>query len=216
MQRVESMRHSEAGSQGEWPGYDGASRQMTQHGNSEYGLLQGGGGLPITMDGSMLRLRGLPYRATNDDIVDFFSGKPPSLLDWCSAHVLPVTALVARFVCRENRCFGCAVKTKRMPAVLILKPRQICRSSFLVTASTAADFNVAPEAVHIATRIGRDGNEQGTGIAYVQFSSPEEAEVARNKKHHRSMGPRYIECHTVYPRSHMQHPGMQGESPTKG
>ena len=39
----------------------------------------------------------------------------------------------------------------------------------------------------------------GTGIAYVQFSSPEEAERARHSRHKQMMGPRYIECMVFVP-----------------
>ena len=38
------------------------------------------------------------------------------------------------------------------------------------------------------------GTPVGTGVAYVRFSSPNEAEKARKERHRQPMGTRYIEC----------------------
>lgn len=44
------------------------------------------------------------------------------------------------------------------------------------------------------TKPDKEGNQTGTGVAYVRFKNPEEAERARKERHRAQMGPRYIEC----------------------
>ena len=53
-----------------------------------------------------------------------------------------------------------------------------------------------PEDVHLETRHDRQGKQTGTGLAYVQFSSPDYADEARHTKHKQMMGTRYVECMT--------------------
>ena len=55
-------------------------------------------------------------------------------------------------------------------------------------------FQVCPDGVRLEVRDDRQGRQTGTGVAYVQFSSPEAAEQARHSKHKQMMGTRYIEC----------------------
>ena len=50
--------------------------------------------------------------------------------------------------------------------------------------------------MHLEVRHDRQGKETGTGLAYVQFSSPDYADEARHTKHKQLMGTRYIECMT--------------------
>lgn len=58
-------------------------------------------------------------------------------------------------------------------------------------------FHLSQDDVHLETRNDKQENSPGTGVAYVQFSSPDTAEEARNSKHKQSMGARYIECMTL-------------------
>ena len=58
-------------------------------------------------------------------------------------------------------------------------------------------FRLSQDDVHLETRNDRQENPTGTGVAYVQFSSPDTADQARNSKHKQSMGARYIECMTL-------------------
>ncbi len=44
------------------------------------------------------------------------------------------------------------------------------------------------------TKPDKDGAQVGTGVAYVRFTSPNEAERARKERHRQQMGARYIEC----------------------
>ena len=46
----------------------------------------------------------------------------------------------------------------------------------------------------MVTKPDKDGAQVGTGVAYVRFSSPNEAERARKERHRQQMGARYIEC----------------------
>ncbi|DBA74130.1 TPA: hypothetical protein ACH3X1_010935 [Trebouxia sp. C0004] len=83
----------------------------------------------FSMDGSTLKLRGLPYSASVSDVLQFFEG-----------------------------------------------------------------FHLNTDSIHLETKDDRQGNLTGTGIAYVQFAHPAEAEQARQNKHKQMMGARYIEC----------------------
>lgn len=65
-----------------------------------------------------------------------------------------------------------------------------------------AGFQVEPRDVHLETRNDHPGQRTGTGIAYVQFASPEEAERARHSRHKQMLGPRYIECMVFVPGWH--------------
>ena len=46
----------------------------------------------------------------------------------------------------------------------------------------------------MVTKPDKDGAPVGTGVAYVRFTSPNEAERARKERHRQQMGVRYIEC----------------------
>ena len=59
-----------------------------------------------------------------------------------------------------------------------------------------AGFHLSAQDVHLETRDDRQGNPTGTGVAYVQFPSPDLAEDARHVKHKQMMGARYVECMT--------------------
>ena len=60
-------------------------------------------------------------------------------------------------------------------------------------------FPVDPYNVHVETKDDKQGHRSGTGMAYVHFASPEEAERARQTKHKQMMGARYIECMIFFP-----------------
>lgn len=64
-------------------------------------------------------------------------------------------------------------------------------------------FQLRPEDVHLETRHDRQGKETGTGLAFVQFSSPDHADEARHTKHKQMMGTRYIECMTFIAGMHI-------------
>ncbi|CAL8467151.1 g6687 [Coccomyxa elongata] len=57
-----------------------------------------------------------------------------------------------------------------------------------------AGFALAPDGIQVVTKPDKEGNQMGTGVAYVRFSNPEEAERARKERHRAQMGARYIEC----------------------
>lgn len=86
-------------------------------------------GPAATIDGSTLKLRGLPYSAGIDEITDFFQG-----------------------------------------------------------------FGIDSKDVQLLTKPDRTGNVTGTGVAFVQFENPQEADRAREQRHRSMMGSRYIEC----------------------
>jgi len=46
----------------------------------------------------------------------------------------------------------------------------------------------------VVTKPDKEGAPVGTGVAYVRFTSPNEAERARKERHRQQMGSRYIEC----------------------
>ena len=58
-------------------------------------------------------------------------------------------------------------------------------------------FHLHQADVHLETKNDGQNNPTGTGVAYVQFSSPDSAEDARSSRHKQSMGARYIECMTL-------------------
>ena len=60
-------------------------------------------------------------------------------------------------------------------------------------------FQLTPDSVHLETRDDRQGNHTGTGVAYVQFASADDADLARHSKHKQMMGSRYIECMIFIP-----------------
>ncbi len=60
-------------------------------------------------------------------------------------------------------------------------------------------FRLNPDSVHLEIRDDRQGHHTGTGVAYVQFVSTEDAEQARQTKHKQMMGTRYIECMIFIP-----------------
>ena len=46
----------------------------------------------------------------------------------------------------------------------------------------------------MVTKPDKEGTPVGTGVAYVRFTSPTEADRARKERHRQQMGVRYIEC----------------------
>lgn len=60
-------------------------------------------------------------------------------------------------------------------------------------------FHLNTDSVHLETKDDRQGSLTGTGLAYVQFAHPAEAEQARQNKHKQMMGTRYIECMIFVP-----------------
>ncbi len=79
-------------------------------------------------------------------------------------------------------------------------------------------FRLTSDSIHLETKDDRQGNLTGTGLAYVQFAHPAEAEQARQNKHKQMMGTRYIECmifvpghalqahsHVLIPMHHLHH-----------
>ena len=79
-------------------------------------------------------------------------------------------------------------------------------------------FHLNTDSVHLETKHDRQGSLTGTGLAYVQFAHPAEAEQARQNKHKQMMGTRYIECmifvpghalqahiHALIPMHHLHH-----------
>ena len=46
----------------------------------------------------------------------------------------------------------------------------------------------------MVTKPDKEGTPVGTGVAYVRFTSPTEADRARKERHRQQMGARYIEC----------------------
>ena len=70
-----------------------------------------------------------------------------------------------------------------------------CQPSFC----TVLGFALSADGVHLEVRDDRHGSHTGTGVAYVKFVSPQEAERARHVKHKQMMGSRYIECMVFVP-----------------
>ena len=57
-----------------------------------------------------------------------------------------------------------------------------------------AGYSLAHDGIQVVTKPDKEGTPVGTGVAYVRFSSPSEAESARKERHRQPMGTRYIEC----------------------
>lgn len=57
-----------------------------------------------------------------------------------------------------------------------------------------AGFSLASDGIQVVTKPDKEGNQMGTGVAYVRFGNPDEAERARKERHRAQMGARYIEC----------------------
>ena len=57
-----------------------------------------------------------------------------------------------------------------------------------------AGYSLAHDGIQVVTKPDKEGTPVGTGVAYVRFSSPNEAEKARKERHRQPMGTRYIEC----------------------
>ncbi len=57
-----------------------------------------------------------------------------------------------------------------------------------------AGYGLAHDGIQVVTKPDKDGTQVGTGVAYVRFTSPDEAERARKERHRQPMGARYIEC----------------------
>jgi len=79
-------------------------------------------------------------------------------------------------------------------------------------------FRLNTDSIHLETKDDGQGKLTGTGLAYVQFAHPAEAEQARQIKHKQMMGTRYIECmifvpghalqahsHVLIPMHHLHH-----------
>ncbi|DBA83248.1 TPA: hypothetical protein ACH3X2_006755 [Trebouxia sp. C0005] len=60
-------------------------------------------------------------------------------------------------------------------------------------------FHLNTDSIHLETKDDGQGNLTGTGLAYVQFAHPAQAEQARQNKHKQMMGTRYIECMIFVP-----------------
>jgi hypothetical protein len=74
-----------------------------------------------------------------------------------------------------------------------------CRKRLLGVSQRAncashAGFSLASKGVQVVTKPDKEGNQMGTGVAYVRFQNPSEAEKARKERHRQQMGSRYIEC----------------------
>ncbi|KAL0021204.1 hypothetical protein WJX79_000077 [Trebouxia sp. C0005] len=172
----------------------------------------------------VLWLRGLPFRAVDDDMKRFFA---------------PLTVTRGESLAKPsgNRIFEAGGKdvgdSDEMPPSLAgtrqqqrssLRPDQNLPFSFrtdgftlklrgLPFAASVEDileffegFQLTPDHVHLETRTDMYGDHTGTGVAYVQFVSSEAAEQAQNTKHKQMMGTRYIECMILIPGRHMPTP----------
>ena len=100
----------------------------------------------------MLRLRGLPYDATADDVASFFAG------------------------------FSLATPDDGAPAPPSSAVHIVPRVAVTVTPTGTA----APAPEGAAPR--------GSGVAFVRFSSADEASRARAARHRATLGDRYVEC----------------------
>lgn len=65
-------------------------------------------------------------------------------------------------------------------------------------------FHLNIDSIHLETEDDRQGNLTGTGLAYVHFAHPAEAEQARQNKHKQMMGALYIECMIFVPGNALQ------------
>lgn len=74
--------------------------------------------------------------------------------------------------------------------------QQLCKDSNCVDALPLG-FHLRQADVHLERKNDGQDHPTGTGVAYVQFSSPDTAEDARSSRHKQSMGARYIECMTL-------------------
>ena len=145
----------------------------------------------LKTDGSTLKLRGLPYTASVSDILTFFEGDDiPTHFAPTSLHQLydAVLCLYMAAVSPQEHTLAAMYKTVTLPAAM-----QPCTESVALPLG----FHLRQDDVHLETRHDRQDNPTGTGVAYVQFGSPDTAEEARNNKHKQTMGTRYIECMTL-------------------
>ncbi|CAK0735830.1 hypothetical protein CVIRNUC_000646 [Coccomyxa viridis] len=55
-------------------------------------------------------------------------------------------------------------------------------------------YSLAQDGIQVVTKPDKEGTPVGTGVAYVRFTSPSEADRARKERHRQQMGARYIEC----------------------
>ena len=64
---------------------------------------------------------------------------------------------------------------------------------------------IAPDGIKLYLRDDAQRGKMNTGIAYVQFATPSEAERAKKARHMKRLGKRYIECMQIVGR------GLQGD-----
>ena len=69
---------------------------------------------------------------------------------------------------------------------------------------TLSGFHLNIDSIQLETEDDRHGNLTGTGLAYVQFAHPAEAEQARQNKHKQIQGTLYIECMIFVPGTALQ------------
>lgn len=101
-------------------------------------------------------------------------------------------AAVCPIVTVSQSCLAACIPTLLLLAALHYRNGR----QALLYGPLPSGFNLSPADVHLESRHDRQGNPTGTGVAYVQFSSPDVAESARSSKHKQTMGTRYIECMT--------------------
>ncbi len=65
-------------------------------------------------------------------------------------------------------------------------------------------FHLNTDSIHLQTKDDRQGNLTGSGLAYVPFAHPAEAQQARQNKHKQMMGTLYIECMIFVPGNALQ------------
>eukprot|EP00884_Botryococcus_braunii_P014270 jgi/Botrbrau1/22844/Bobra.0065s0003.1 len=147
-QQLQSQQGGRRGDQGFIRG--GRSRQQAVHPVSIFPQAVPSAasltGPQAATDGSTIKLRGLPFSTTVDDIIQFFEG-----------------------------------------------------------------FNLNDSSIHVVPKHDRTkSTPQCSGIAYVQFESPDVAKQAREAKDRQTMGSRYVECMPYNAPRHLEQSSMMG------